>query len=154
MSSSLTKVPFVDLQAQYSGLREEMNAAVLNVLETAYFVGGPVLDKFEQAFAAFVGAKYCVGVANGTDAITLAARAAGLKPGDEVLVPANSFFATAEAISNAGATPELVYVDPVTFHMYAELAARSVTARTKALVPVHLYGRAMDMQPFEALAEV
>ncbi len=154
MSSSLTKVPFVDLKAQYSGLREEMNAAVLNVLETAYFVGGPVLDKFEQAFAAFVGAKYCVGVANGTDAITLAARAAGLKPGDEVLVPANSFFATAEAISNAGATPVFVDVDPVTFHMDAELAARSVTARTKALVPVHLYGRAMDMQPFEALAEV
>ncbi len=154
MSNSLTKVPFVDLKAQYSGLRDEMNAAVLNVLETAYFVGGPVLEHFEQEFAAFVGAKYCVGVANGTDAITLAARAAGLKPGDEVLVPANSFFASAEAISNAGATPVFVDVDPVTFHMDAELAAKSITARTKAIVPVHLYGRAMDMQPFEALAEV
>jgi dTDP-4-amino-4,6-dideoxygalactose transaminase len=134
----MTRVPFVDLKAQYSGLREEMNSAVLNVLETAYFVGGPILERFEQEFAAFVGAKYCVGVANGTDAITLAARAAGLGPGDEVLVPANSFFATAEAISNAGATPVFVDVDPVTFHMDAELAAKSITNRTKAIVPVHL----------------
>ena len=147
------KIPFVDLKAQYSGFREEMNAAVLNVLESAYFVGGPVLEKFEQEFAAFVGAKYCIGVANGTEAITLAARAAGLKQGDEVLVPANSFFATAEAISNAGATPVFVDVDPVTFHMDVELAAKSITDRTKAMIPVHLYGRAVDMKPFEALAK-
>ena len=149
----MTRVPFVDLKAQYSGLREEMNSAVLNVLESAYFVGGPILERFEQEFAAFVGAQYCVGVANGTDAITLAARAAGLGPGDEVLVPVNSFFATAEAISNAGATPVFVDVDPVTFHMDARLAAKSITDRTEAIVPVHLYGRAMDMKPFEALAE-
>src|ERR1017187_168553 len=149
----MTRVPFVDLKAQYSGLREEMNSAVLNVLETAYFVGGPVLEKFEHEFAAFVGATYCVGVANGTDAITLAARAAGLGAGDEVLVPANTFFATAEAITNAGATPVFVDVDPVTFHMDIELAAKSVTDRTKAIVPVHLYGHAMDLKPFEALAE-
>jgi dTDP-4-amino-4,6-dideoxygalactose transaminase len=147
------KIPFVDLKAQYGGFREEMNAAVLNVLESAYFVGGPVLEKFEQEFAAFVGAKYCIGVANGTEAITLAARAAGLKQGDEVLVPANSFFATAEAISNAGATPVFVDVDPVTFHMDVELAAKSITDRTKAMIPVHLYGRAVDMKPFEALAK-
>jgi dTDP-4-amino-4,6-dideoxygalactose transaminase len=147
------KIPFVDLKAQYGGLREEMNAAVLNVLESAYFVGGPVLEKFEQEFAAFVGAKYCIGVANGTEAITLAARAAGLKQGDEVLVPANSFFATAEAISNAGATPVFVDVDPVTFHMDVQLAAKSITDRTRAIVPVHLYGRAVDLKPFEALAE-
>ena len=153
MRDIATQVPFVDLKAQYSGLREEMNSAVLNVLETAYFVGGPILERFEQEFAAFVGAKYCVGVANGTDAITLAARAAGLGPGDEVLVPANSFFATAEAITNAGATPVFVDVDPVTFHMDARLAAKSITDRTKAIVPVHLYGRAMDLKPFEALAE-
>ncbi len=149
----MTKIPFVDLKAQYSGLREEMNAAILNVLESAYFVGGPVLEKFEREFAAFVGAKYCIGVANGTEAITLAARAAGLKQGDEVLVPTNSFFATAEAISNTGATPVFVDVDPVNFHMDVELTAKSITDRTKAIVPVHLYGRAMDLKPFEALAE-
>lgn len=153
MSDNANQIPFVDLKAQYSGIREEMNAAVLSVLESAYFCGGPALDKFEQEYAAFVGAKYCVGVANGTDAITLAAKVAGLGPGDEVLVPANSFFASAEAISNAGATPVFVDVNPVTFHMDAELAAKSVTNRTKAIVPVHLYGRAMDMKPFEALAE-
>ncbi len=153
VSNSMTKIPFVDLKAQYGSLRVEMNTAVLNVLETAYFVGGPVLERFEQEFAAFVGAKYCIGVANGTDAITLAARAAGLKRGDEVLVPANSFFATAEAISNAGATPVFVDVDPVTFHLDVELAAKSITDRTKAIVPVHLYGRAVEMRPFKALAE-
>lgn len=152
MNDIATRVPFVDLKAQYSGLREEMNAAVLNVLEGASFVGGPVLEKFEQEFATFVGAKYCVGVANGTDAITLAARAAGLGPGDEVLVPANSFFASAEAISNAGATPVFVDVDPVTFHMDPDLAAEAITSRTRAIVPVHLYGRAMNLKPFETLA--
>jgi dTDP-4-amino-4,6-dideoxygalactose transaminase len=146
------RVPFLDLKAQYSGIREEMNAAVLRVLETASFVGGPVLEKFEHEFAAFVGAKYCVGVANGSDAITLSARAAGLGPGDEVLVPANSFFASAEAISNAGATPVFVDVDPVTFHMDPERAAEAVTDRTRAVVAVHLYGRAMNMKPFETLA--
>ena len=152
MSDIATWVPFVDLKAQYSGLREEMNAAVLNVLEAASFVGGPVLEKFEEEFAAFVGARYCIGVANGTDAITLAARAVGLGPGDEVLVPANSFFATAEAISTAGATPVFVDVDPLTFHMDPVLAAEAVNHRTRAIVPVHLYGRAMDLKPFEMLA--
>jgi dTDP-4-amino-4,6-dideoxygalactose transaminase len=148
----MTRVPFVDLKAQYAGLRGEMTAAVLSTLETAYFVGGPVLQRFEEEFAAFVGARYCVGVANGTDAITLAAKAAGLGPADEVLVPANSFFASAEAISNAGATPVFVDVDPATFHMDVKQAAKSITGRTKAILPVHLYGRAMDLEPFEALA--
>lgn len=153
MSENTIRVPFVDLKAQYASLREEMNTAVLGVLETAHFVGGPVLEKFEEEFAEFVGARHCVGVANGTDAITLAARASGLGPRDEVLVPANSFVATAEAISNAGATPVFVDVDPITFHMDIASARQSVTDRTKAIVPVHLYGRAVDMKPFEALAE-
>ena len=152
MGEVTTRVPFVDLKAQYSGLREEINAAVLDVLETACFIGGPILERFEQAFAAYVGARYCVGVGNGTDAISLAARAAGLGPGDEVLVPANSFFASAEAISNAGATPVFVDVDPLTFHMDPGLAGEAVTERTKAIVAVHLYGRAMDLKPFETLA--
>ncbi len=153
MNDVKTRVPFVDLKSQYSSLREEMLAAVSTVMETAYFVGGPVLEKFEKEFADFAGAKYCVGVANGTDAITLAAKAAGLEPGDEVLVPANTFFATAEAISNAGATPVFVDVDPITFHMDAELAARAISERTRAIVPVHLYGRAMDQRPLQALAD-
>jgi len=153
MNRTVFRVPFVDLRAQYASFREEMNSAVLNVLETSQFVGGTVVEKFEQEFADFVGAKYCVGVANGTDALTLAARAAGLGRGDEVLIPANSFFATAEAITNAGATPIFVDVDPITFHIDVEMAAKSITNQTKAIVPVHLYGRAIEMKPFEALAE-
>ena len=152
MRNTLNQIPFVDLRAQYVSLQEEMNAAVLSVMETAHFVGGPVLEKFETDFAEFVNAKFCIGVGNGTDAITLAAKAAGIGPGDEVLVPANSFFATAEAISNAGATPIFVDIDPATFHMNPRLAAEAVTNRTKAIVPVHLYGRAMDMRPVETLA--
>lgn len=150
---TIVRVPFVDLRAQYAGLREEINTALLAVLETCQFIGGAIVEKFEQEFAAFVGAKYCIGVANGTDAITLAARALGLGFGDEVLVPANTFFATAEAISNCGARPVFVDVDPFTFHMEVGSAAKSITDRTKAIVPVHLYGRAMDMRPFVALAE-
>ena len=146
------KVPFVDLKAQYATIKEDINAAVGKVLESCYFIGGPVLDAFEVQFAEFVGAKHCVGVGNGTDAITLAVRAAGIKRGDEVLVPANSFFASAEAVSNAGATPVFVDVDPVTFHMNPQLAEQAITPRTKAILPVHLYGQAVDMRPFVAMA--
>jgi dTDP-4-amino-4,6-dideoxygalactose transaminase len=152
MKQTILNIPFVDLRAQYATLREEVTAAVLTVLEGSQYIGGAPVEKFEHEFADFVGAKYCVGVANGTDAITLAARALGLGAGDEVLVPANTFFATAEAISNSGARPVFVDVDPITFHMDAVSAAKSVTERTKAIVPVHLYGRAMDMRPFEELA--
>jgi dTDP-4-amino-4,6-dideoxygalactose transaminase len=152
MKDMLNQVPFVDLRAQYASLREEMKVAVLSVMETGQFVGGPVMEKFENDFADFVGAKFCIGVGNGTDAITLSAKTSGIGPGDEVLIPANSFFATAEAISNAGATPIFVDVDPVTFHMDPELAAEAITSRTRAIVPVHLYGRAMNIEPFVALA--
>jgi dTDP-4-amino-4,6-dideoxygalactose transaminase len=146
------QVPFLDLKAQYAGLSEEMNAAVAGVIRSACFVGGPVLEQFEADFASFVGAKYCIGVANGTDAIMLAAKAAGLGAGNEVLVPANTFFATAEAITNAGAVPVFVDVDPGTFHMDPSCAAAAITSRTRALIPVHLYGRPVDMRPFEELA--
>lgn len=153
MTHTMLNVPFLDLRAQHTTLREEIDAAVSAVVDTCQFVGGPVVEKFEQEFADFVGARYCAGVANGTDAITLAAQAMEIGPGDEVLVPANSFFATAEAVSNSGAQPVFIDVDPFTFHMDLESAARSITDRTKAMVLVHLYGRAMDMRPFEALAE-
>ncbi len=147
-----TIVPFVDLRAQYAGIRAEVDAAIHGVLESAHFVGGAALELFEQDYAAFVGAGYCVGVANGTDAITLALKAAGIGSGDEVLVPANSFFATAEAVSNANAIPIFVDVDPVSFHMSLAGAEEAITSRTRAIIPVHLYGRAMDLGGFEALA--
>lgn len=147
-----TIVPFVDLRAQYASLREEVNEAIRDVVESAHFVGGHALERFEKEYAAFVGADYCVGVGNGTDAITLAVRAAGIGNGDEVLVPANSFFATAEAVSNANASPVFVDVDPVTFHMSLERVEAAITPRTRAIIPVHLYGRAMDLKGFEVLA--
>ena len=147
-----TIVPFVDLRAQYAGIRAEVDAAIHGVLESAHFVGGAALEMFEQEYAAFVGAGYCVGVANGTDAITLALKAVGIGSGDEVLVPANSFFATAEAVSNANAIPIFVDVDPVSFHMSLAGAEEAITSRTRAIIPVHLYGRAMDLGGFEALA--
>lgn len=145
-------IPFVDLKAQFAAIRAEVEPAIQEVLESAYFVGGPVLERFERAFAAFCGADYAIGVANGTDAISIALRAAGVGPGDEVLVPANSFFASAEAVSNIGATPVFVDVDPRTFLMDPACAAGAVTARTRAILPVHLYGRALEMRPLVELA--
>ncbi len=147
-----TIVPFIDLRAQYAFLREEVNEAIRGVVESAHFVGGHALEQFENEYAGFVGADYCVGVGNGTDAITLALKAAGIGSGDEVLVPANSFFATAEAVSNANASPVFVDVDPATFHMSLRRAEAAITPRTRAIIPVHLYGRAMDLKGFEALA--
>ena len=140
-------VPFVDLKAQYADIRAEIEPAIQEVLESAHFVGGPVLERFESEFAHFCGAAFALGVANGTDAISLALRAAGLGPGDEVLVPANTFFASAEAVSNIGAAPVFVDVDPRTFLMDPASAAAAVTPRTRAILPVHLYGRALDMRP-------
>ncbi len=146
------KVPFVDLKTQYAAIRAEVEAAVHGVLESGQFIGGEALDQFEQEFAQFTGAPFAVGVANGTDAITLGLRAAEIGVGDEVLVPANSFFASAEAVSNAGATPVFVDVDARSFHMDPRSAAAAISSRTRAILPVHLYGRAVDMRPFEELA--
>lgn len=145
-------VPFVDLKSQYATIHTEVDLALREVLESAHFVGGPVLERFEQEFAAFTGAAFAVGVGNGTDAITLALRAAEIGQGDEVLVPANSFFASAEAITNAGAIPIFVDVDARTFLMDPDAAANAITDRTRAILPVHLFGRALDMRPLEALA--
>jgi dTDP-4-amino-4,6-dideoxygalactose transaminase len=148
----MISVPFVDLKAQYATIREDINSAVTQVVESAHFVGGPILERFEEEFAAFIGAKYAVGVGNGTDALTLALKASGFASGDEALVPANSFFATAEAVSNAGGRPVFVDVDAATFHMDPEAAARAITPRTRVILPVHLFGLALDMRPFEQLA--
>lgn len=145
-------VPFVDLKAQYASIRAEIQQAVQDVLDSAHYVGGPQLEQFEREFAGFCGARFAVGVANGTDAITLALRAAEIGPGDEVLVPVNSFFASAEGVSNAGATPVFVDVDPVSYLMDPVLAAAAISPRTRAILPVHLYGRALDMGPFEKIA--
>ncbi|CAN5306999.1 DegT/DnrJ/EryC1/StrS family aminotransferase [soil metagenome] len=139
------KVPFVDLASWAKPSREEYLAAFATVLDTGAFVGGPQVAEFEAAFAEFCGAKHAVAVNNGTDALLLALRALGVGPGDEVITAANSFFATAEAISHAGAVPVLADVDNATLLLDLESAAKRVTAKTKAVIPVHLFGQLADM---------
>ena len=146
------RVPFLDLKAQYASIKEEVHEAVHAVLESGHFVGGEWVEKFEQEFARFVGAKYAVAVSSGTSALELALKAAGIRPGDEVIVPTNSFFATAEAVSNVGAKPVFADVDPCTFHLDAASAESLITPKTRAILPVHLYGRAADLTAIERLA--
>ncbi|MBZ5513943.1 MAG: DegT/DnrJ/EryC1/StrS family aminotransferase [Acidobacteriia bacterium] len=148
-----TRVPFLDLKAQYVSIREEADDAVLAVLESGHFVGGHWVEKFEHEFAQYVGAKYALGVGSGTAALELALQAAGIRAGDEVIVPANSFFATAEAVSNVGAKPVFADVNPMTYHLEPSTVEPHITAKTRAIIPVHLYGRAADLTGIERLAE-
>src|SRR5919112_5402345 len=138
-------VPFVDLQAQYRSIKAEVDAAVQRVLDTSAFILGREVEAFERAFAEYVGARECVGVSNGTAAIQLALQACGVGAGDEVIVPANTFFATAEAVSTAGATPVFVDCYPVTHNIDAARIDEVITERTRAVIPVHLYGQPADL---------
>ena len=146
-------VPFVDLQAQYRSIKAEVDAAVQRVLDTSAFVLGREVEVFERAFAEYVGARECVGVSNGTAAIQLALQACGVGAGDEVIVPANTFFATAEAVSTAGATPVFVDCDPVTCNLDPARIDEVITERTRAVIPVHLYGQPADLDPIVEIAE-
>ena len=146
------KVPFVDLIAWARPSREEYLAAFAQILDTGAFVGGPQVADFEGAFAKFTGATHAVAVNTGTDALLLALRALGVGPGDEVITAANSFFATAEAISHAGATPVLADVDDATLLIDLDDAVRRVTRKTKCVIPVHLFGQLADMDRVHAFA--
>jgi UDP-2-acetamido-2-deoxy-ribo-hexuluronate aminotransferase len=134
-------VPFLDLKAQFKSLRNDIMGAVDRVLVSGQFVGGEWVERFEEEFAGFVGSKYAVGVGSGTSALELALKTARIASDDEVIVPANSFFATAEAVSNIGARPVFGDVDPVTFHLDVNSVERLITPRTRAIIAVHLYGR-------------
>lgn len=148
----MTKVPFVDLRLQARELHDEFNEVFESVTSRAAYVMGPELKEFEAAFAAFCEAKHCVGVGSGTDAVRLALQVAGVGPGDEVVVPVNTFIATAEAVSHLGATP--VFVDCVEDTALLDVARieEAVTERTTAVVPVHLYGQPCDMDAILAIA--
>jgi dTDP-4-amino-4,6-dideoxygalactose transaminase len=141
------KVPFLDLKAQYVALKGEIHAALQEVLDSTAFAGGPFVARFEEAFGTFCGCKHAVGVGSGTDALWLALLALGIKPGDEVITVPNTFIATAEAISFCGATPVFVDVDPATYTMDPRLLAKAMTPRTRAIIPVHLFGQPADMDP-------
>jgi dTDP-4-amino-4,6-dideoxygalactose transaminase len=147
------KVPFVDLKAQLASIREEIADSIARVLDSAHFIGGDWVERFEEQFARFVGAGYAVGVSSGTAALELSLKCLQIGPGDEVVVPANSFFATAEAVSNVGATPVFADVDAETFQLNLESVESVTTLRTSAICPVHLYGRAMDMIALQEFAD-
>ncbi|WP_426226767.1 DegT/DnrJ/EryC1/StrS family aminotransferase [Pseudarthrobacter sp. DSP2-3-2b1] len=134
-------VPLVDLAAQQRDVHEEVMAGLTDVFTHASFIGGPAVAEFEAAYARFLGAGHCVGVANGTDALELALRASGVGPGSEVIIPANTFIATAEAVSRIGAVPVPVDVDPEYLLIDPHAVAAAVTSRTQAIVPVHLFGQ-------------
>jgi dTDP-4-amino-4,6-dideoxygalactose transaminase len=145
-------IPMVDLKAQYARIRVEIDAAMARVLETTAFVKGEDCGLFEKEFAAYCGVAQACGVANGTDALTIALRAYGVGPGDDVVTVANTFVATGEAIMLNGARPVWVDVDPITFTMDPARLERALTPRTKVIVPVHLYGHPADMEPILEIA--
>src|SRR6266550_7259386 len=141
------QIPLVDLRAQYQTIKREVMASFEDVLEQMHLFLGPQCQAFEQEFATYCGCQYGVGLSNGTDALTLALRACGIGPGDEVITAANTFIATVEAIAMVGATPVFVDIDPATYMMDWRQLDQVLTPRTRAIIPVHLYGHPVDMQP-------
>lgn len=146
-------IPLVDLRAQYRTIKDEIDEAVRRVIENTTFILGEETERFEEEFSGFSGARFCVGCASGTDAIVLALEGLGVGPGDEVITVSFTFFATAEAISIVGATPVFIDVDSDSLLMDPTKIEAAITERTKAIVPVHLYGQPVDMQPIMELAQ-
>jgi dTDP-4-amino-4,6-dideoxygalactose transaminase len=140
-------IPLVDLHAQYQAIKQEVSAAIEDVLENMQLFLGPQLQAFEDEFATYCACRSAVGVASGTDALALALRACNIGPGDEVITVANTFIATVEAIALVGATPVFVDIDPLTYTLDGRHLERVLTARTRAIIPVHLYGHPVDLQP-------
>ena len=146
------RIAFLDLKRQYGSIKTEIDNAIAEVINDAAFIGGPYVESFEHAFAAFCNTKHCLGVANGTDALYLALRTLNIGRGDEVITAANSFIATSEAITMAGAKVVFVDIDPVTYSINVDKIGEKITPRTKAIIPVHLYGQPADMDPILDLA--
>ena len=146
------KVPFVDLKAQVRAIGDAVRAEINEVLESCAFVLGPKTAAFEEAFAAYCGAEHCVAVSSGTAALHVALLAAGVGPGDEVVTVSHTFIATAEAVSYTGATPVFVDIDPETFNIDPARIEAAITERTRAIIPVHLFGQMAEMDPILAVA--
>ncbi|HSB01656.1 MAG TPA: DegT/DnrJ/EryC1/StrS family aminotransferase [Anaerolineales bacterium] len=145
-------IPLVDLTAQYHSIKEEIDTAIHETLESGRFILGPAVNKFEETIAAYLGVDQAIGLASGTDALLLALRALDIGAGDEVIIPAYTFFATAGTVMSAGATPIFLDIDPVTYEMDVAQLEERITPRTKAIIPVHLYGHPADMDPILELA--
>jgi dTDP-4-amino-4,6-dideoxygalactose transaminase len=152
ISIQVEPVPMLDLAAQYRPIQDEIKAAINRVLESQHFILGPEVKALEQEVARYCGRQFGVGVASGTDALILALCACGVGPGDEVIVPSFTFIATADSVSILGARPVFADIDPITFCIDPEQIAKKITSKTKAIVPVHLYGQTADMDPILSLA--
>src|SRR6516164_1981646 len=146
------KVPFLDLNSHHAPLLDEINRAIQEVIESSAFAGGSFVAAFEQDFATYCDVPYALGVGSGTEALWLSLLACGIGPGDEVITVPSTFMATAEAITYSGARPVFVDVDERTYTMDPAALEKAVTARTKAIVPVHLFGQPADMDPILEVA--
>ena len=149
---AVAAVPLLDLQAQYRPIRDEILATVTRVCDSQRFIMGPEVEGLEQELAALTGARHAVGVTSGTDALIIAMMALGIGPGDEVVTSTYSFFATAGSVVRLGATPVFVDIDPVTYNLDPAAVEAAITPRTKAIIPVHLYGQSADMDSLMATA--
>ena len=147
------KVPFVDLQQQYKIIKSEIDCAISDVIANTSFIGGKYVKDFEEAFADFCDVSHCIGVGNGTDALYVALRALGIGQGDEVITAANSFIATSEAITMTGANVVFVDCDPLTYNIDPKKLEQVISTKTKAIIPVHLYGQPADMAAIKQVAQ-
>ncbi len=147
------EIPFVDLKRQYLSIKDEIDPTIKDIIENCSFILGKGVEEFEKNFAEFCKAKYCIGLNSGTSALRLALMAAGIKQGDEVILPPNTFIATAEAISLINAKPIFVDINPESYNIDAEKIENAITKKTKAIIPVDLYGQPADLYPILEIAE-
>ncbi len=145
--------PYLDLKSLYLRVKPEVDEAMMKTMNSGYYVLGKEVEQFEEAFAAYIGVKFCVGVGNGLDAIRLSLMALDIGPGDEVIIPANTYIATALAISEVGATPVLVEPNPLTYNIDPQKIEEKITKKTKVILPVHLYGQPADMTAILKIAK-
>lgn len=147
------KVPLLDLKPQYKSLKKEIDETLIRIAESQYFILGPEVEKMEKSFCDYLGSKHALGVSSGTDALLIALMAIDIKPGDEVIVPTFSFFATAGVVSRLNAVPVFVDSDPITFNINPKEFEKKITANTKAVIPVHLFGQSCEMDEITAIAK-
>jgi dTDP-4-amino-4,6-dideoxygalactose transaminase len=146
-------IPLLDLKAQYRAIKNELDEALIKIAESQYFILGPEVEKLEKAMCEYIGCKYAIGVSSGTDALLIALMSLNIKPGDEIIVPTYSFFATAGVVSRLNAIPVFTDIDPVTYNIDPKKIEGKITDKTKAIIPVHLYGQSSEMDEINTVAK-